>query len=253
VGGGERAYFLVEELLKDHLIIHCAATPASANVDSRDIDRWHRSQGWLGCGYNEVITRSGERQNFKGGYPTRRLDEVPAHVGDCGRGWNQRSIGVCLVGGVNAKGMPENNFTDKQWRSLEDAVAEYAGEKFEKIASKNIMGHRDLIKITGAPYKACPSFSVQEWLTGVKLEDRDDQRLDPSSTLARNKDAPDQPGLPTPQLAQAYHLIKKGDTLGSISNLHGVPLRTLVSLNKLKNPNLIVVGQLLKLHPSAGA
>ena len=41
------------------IIIHCAATKPSMNVDAKVIDRWHREKGWLKIGYHYVICRDG--------------------------------------------------------------------------------------------------------------------------------------------------------------------------------------------------
>lgn len=236
------------KLEKDHLIIHCSATPPSADIDSYDIDRYHRSLGWLKCGYNEVITRAGQRQNAKGGFPTRRIDEVPAHVGDCGRGWNSRSIGVCLVGGINAKGNPENNFTDAQWKALRSAVEDYSAMPGRAhILKQNIMGHRDLIKITGAPYKACPCFEVQKWL-GINKE----IFAGNSKSLARNEVESQDPSIPRAKLAQSHHVVKETDTMDSIAALHGVPKSLLEFLNKIEPGLPPPIGAVLRLHPFIG-
>jgi N-acetyl-anhydromuramyl-L-alanine amidase AmpD len=60
-----------------------------------------------------------------------------------------------LVGGVDKKNRPENNFTDKQFKSLKSLLRFYR-VKYQKAM---ILGHNEL-----DPYKACPSFNVQEWL-----------------------------------------------------------------------------------------
>ena len=234
---------------KDYLIVHCAATPPSFTGDSWDINRWHIQQGWLGCGYNEVITRSGQRQTAANGYPCRPLDKIPAHVGDCGKGWNARAIGVCLIGGVDKKGVPENNFTPEQFVSLREATHDYVLQ-FPKITADRIMGHRDLIKRTGAPYKACPSFSVQQWLTGLNLDAYDPLRVSPGELpAAKNPTVGLGPGLPAPKLAAHSHVVRAGETLWSISNLYGVPLRDLVAINKIEDAAKIVAGMLLILNP----
>lgn len=144
----------------DHLLIHCAATPPSSNIGAVDIDRWHRAQGWLGNGYHIVIRRDGTIESQETGHRCRSLDKAGAHVGDCGPGWNKRSIAVCMAGGVDSKGKAEDNFTPEQWKSLEEVVLTLL-ERFPSIT--HLGGHRDLIKKTGAPPKACPSFSVSDW------------------------------------------------------------------------------------------
>jgi len=43
----------------DTLIIHCAATPPSMDIGAKEIDRWHKEQGWSEIGYHFVIRRDG--------------------------------------------------------------------------------------------------------------------------------------------------------------------------------------------------
>lgn len=143
----------------DHLIIHCSATAATQNVTATDIDKWHRAKGWWGCGYHYVITRDGRIQTAENGDRCRPLDKAGAHVGDCGPGWNARSIGVCMVGGLNAQGKAENNFTPAQWKALGEVVLGVCS----KFDIKHLGGHRDLIKKTGAPAKDCPCFDAFGW------------------------------------------------------------------------------------------
>lgn len=44
------------------------------------------------------------------------------------------------------------------------------------------------------------------------------------------------------------HTVKKGDTLWSISRLYNISVDEIVKLNGLKNPDLIRVGQVLKIR-----
>jgi len=152
----------------DHLIIHCSATRADQNITATDIDKWHRLKGWWGCGYHYVITRDGTIQSHENGDRCRPLDRAGAHVGDCGPGWNARSIGVCLIGGIDKDGRAETNFTDAQMNSLAELVSSIL-DRFPTI--KYVGGHRNLIRRTGAPPKDCPSFDVRKWWMENMLKD----------------------------------------------------------------------------------
>lgn len=127
----------------DYIIIHCSATPPSMDVGAKEIDKWHRQRGWRKIGYHYVITRDGDIQEG------RELDEIGAHC----RGLNSTSVGVCLVGGVNAEGEPESNFTSEQWASLEECIKDL----LLPYSHAEVTGHNKHSS------KACPSFDVEEW------------------------------------------------------------------------------------------
>ena len=130
----------------EYLVVHCSATPATADIGAKDIDRWHREQGYFSIGYHYVIRRNGTVETG------RPLDQPGAHA----RGYNQKSIGVCLAGGVAAdKRTPENNFTAEQFESLERLLRELK-VKFPKAV---VIGHGQLPGVA----KACPSFDAKGW------------------------------------------------------------------------------------------
>ena len=41
------------------IIVHCSANQAGSVLRMADIDRYHRSLGWKGCGYHYVIPTDG--------------------------------------------------------------------------------------------------------------------------------------------------------------------------------------------------
>ena len=136
-----------------YIAIHCAATPPHVNVGAVEITRWHKARGWSDIGYHYVIRRNGVIE--KGG---RMMDERGAHV----KGFNNVSIGICLVGGVDAHQMAEDNFTDDQFRALKELLRE-----LRLIFPKAIIqGHRDFPDVR----KACPSFEVKDWLEKEGIE-----------------------------------------------------------------------------------
>jgi len=143
----------------DYIVIHCSATKSNSDIGADEIDTWHKARGWSGIGYHAVIRRSGQ---IEFGRP---FDETGAHV----KGYNTRSVGVCMVGGVDASGSPEDNFTRKQYASLNVIVdvlrAAYPGA--------SVVGHRDLSPDADGDgvieehewLKACPCFSVSEYFS----------------------------------------------------------------------------------------
>lgn len=138
----------------DHLVVHCSATPPTADIGRKEIDRWHRERGWLMIGYHFVIRRDGTVETG------RLVERVGAHV----EGHNKHSIGICLVGGIDAKGKPENNFTHEQFKALREllfGLLSYCPEA-------TVLGHRDFPGVA----KACPSFDVGGWWAKMKDDPR---------------------------------------------------------------------------------
>lgn len=129
------------------IVVHCAATPPSADIGRKEIDRWHRTRGFLCIGYHYVIRRDGTVEEG------RPEEQIGAHA----EGFNKDSIAICLVGGVAADcKTPEANFTPAQFASLKLRLSEFA----KKYPQAEVLGHRDLPRVA----KACPSFDVREWL-----------------------------------------------------------------------------------------
>lgn len=127
----------------DKIIVHCSATKPTQNIGAAEIDAWHKKQGWDEIGYHFVIRRSGEIENG------RAVEKIGAHC----KGHNADSIGICLVGGIDTAGKPENNFTDAQFASLRKLVLELKA-KFNILY---IFGHNEFAN------KACPCFNVKKF------------------------------------------------------------------------------------------
>ena len=128
------------------LIIHCSATPETMDIGAKEINRWHKQRGWRGIGYHYVIRRNGELE------PGRQVSQAGAHA----RGYNKKSIGICLIGGVDSQTKkPENNFTKEQFGALLQVI-KCLRNVFVDV---KILGHRDLPHVN----KACPCFDVRDW------------------------------------------------------------------------------------------
>jgi len=142
-------FFLSEAFMREikKIIVHCAATPPSMDIGAEEIDSWHRERGFDSIGYHYVIRRDGRLE--KG----RSIGIAGAHA----RGHNFNSIGVCLVGGVDDEGQPENNFTRQQMKHLRKLL-DFLTLTFEREA----FGHRDMFGVS----KACPSFDLRDWYYG---------------------------------------------------------------------------------------
>lgn len=157
------------------IVIHCSASP---NGDSlfrgspgtpgfwtpvEDIDSWHARRGFKrelrartffnphlhSIGYHYIIYRNGAIVTG------RSEDEVGAHV----HGYNQKSLGICLIG--------TDQFTAAQWKNLRELVQSLQS----RYPGAAVTGHRDLSPdknsngvIEPCEYlKACPCFNVAAW------------------------------------------------------------------------------------------
>lgn len=134
----------------DLIVVHCAATKPDMDIGAAEIRKWHTypppaGRGWNDIGYHHVIRLDGRVENG------RPLDQPGAHA----EGFNARSIGICLVGGIDKKGNPSNTFNRAQFIAL----ATLLGSLQESYPHAKILGHRDL----PAVHKACPSFDVRGW------------------------------------------------------------------------------------------
>lgn len=137
----------------DLVVIHCSATPPDMDIGVSQIRRWHvNERGFADVGYHYVIRRDGKIEIG------RPLEQIGAHV----KGHNEKSIGICLIGGTNAddRREAEFNFTMPQMMWLADLLNKLT----QDYPAARLCGHRDL-----DPHKACPAFSVRHWWGGDRL------------------------------------------------------------------------------------
>jgi N-acetylmuramoyl-L-alanine amidase len=135
----------------DFIAIHCSASQPSRITDAKTIDGWHKQRGFQCIGYHYVIKTDGEIQ------AGRPENTHGAHV----EGHNSKSLGICLIGGVDGNLIPQNNFTKEQMLSLLTLLKDLR----IRYPKAKIQGHRDFPKVN----KACPSFDVNEWMKTVGL------------------------------------------------------------------------------------
>lgn len=148
----------------DSIIIHCSATPCGKDFTAADIDRWHRQRSFNGIGYHFVIRLDGAIENG------RPISKPGAHC----IGWNNRSIGICYIGGLNACGRPADTRTPAQKKAMKELVKRLQNEHF---GIRTIIGHRDTspdLNNNGQIelqefIKSCPCFDVRTWLKSVSL------------------------------------------------------------------------------------
>lgn len=206
----------------NELVVHASATPPSMDIGAEWIDRVHRKRGFLKIGYHFVIRRDGTEE------VGRPIEQPGAHV----RGHNYDSIGICMIGGVDADMVAEDNFTLSQYATLRDlleSIRVYYPEA-------DISGHRDFSpdldgngKITSNEwFKMCPCFDVRGWCRSGGLDPIGNRTGVDATTL--------------------QHRVLPGDSLYSISRAYGVTVRELRDANpEIEDPDLIQPGYLLSI------
>lgn len=128
----------------EYIVIHCSATKPSMDIGLSEIKNWHvNERGWRDVGYHYVIKRNGEVELG------RNIRDTGAHAA----GYNSKSIGICLVGGMAEDNSTEDNFTAQQWTALLDLIQ----QKLSDYPDAKVIGHNEISE------KDCPCFDVQKW------------------------------------------------------------------------------------------
>ena len=127
----------------NYIIVHSTNTKPNENLSARDIDEKHRKRGLLKIGYHFVIKRDGSVDLG------RPLCEVGAHLHE----YDDQSVGICMVGGLNTRGVHAPDYSAQQQEALFVLI------KTLKLTYKDakVVGHSTLDKVE------CPSFNVVEW------------------------------------------------------------------------------------------
>lgn len=123
------------------LIIHHSAGPRDQSFE--EIRRYHiESRGFDDIGYHKLIEFDGRI------HQGRTDDKVGAHA----IGYNNRSLGICVVGNFDNYDLELNH---PQWETLIQVCAVLC--KRHSIPAKNILFHRTTFKRRRKPVeKSCP-------------------------------------------------------------------------------------------------
>jgi N-acetyl-anhydromuramyl-L-alanine amidase AmpD len=145
----------------DSIIIHC--TDSTFGTE-RKVRSWHvDGNGWSDIGYHFLILNSRISTNFKiealnGCIELGRdIKKSGAHC----KGYNTRSIGICLVG--------KDKFTKEQIFSLIELITDLM--RIYKIKLDNVLGHYETPKAGG---KTCPNLDcwiLREMLRAYQSQD----------------------------------------------------------------------------------
>lgn len=133
----------------DYIVVHCTDSPNlldDQRLDTAgDIHSWHLQNGWAGIGYHYVIDELGREETGRPVFESTKTYWEGAHC----RNFNNRSIGICLIG--------KDSFHKNQLFTARKRI-----EALLKVWPKaKVVGHRDLDS-----HKTCPNFDVKSWFYG---------------------------------------------------------------------------------------
>ena len=146
------------------IVVHCSATIEGKPFNAAAIDAMHRARGFNKIGYHFVVGLDGTVEEG------RRVSEVGAHVS----GHNADSIGVCYIGGLDAKGGAKDTRTGPQRAAMRNLMRWL----LLKFPDARVVGHRELSpdrnrdgKITSDEFiKQCPCFDAGSEYQGVRSD-----------------------------------------------------------------------------------
>lgn len=134
----------------NEIILHCSATREGQDYSASDINRWHKARGWACIGYHYVIHLDGTVETG------RPVEAQGAHC----LGHNANSIGICYIGGVDAKYNSKDTRTVQQKESLIGLVKKLM--KDYNLTTDQIHCHNEYAA------KDCPSFLIHTFKNELK-------------------------------------------------------------------------------------
>ena len=137
----------------ERIFIHCTAGSQKQTV--ADLRAEFKRKGWTNPGYHYVISPDGT--------VTQLLDEQQVSNGV--KGYNQTSINVAYIGGIDSTGKAVDNRTDAQKTALRQIVSALK----HRYPDAEVLGHSDIRPDTNHngivdPWeriKECPCFDVK--------------------------------------------------------------------------------------------
>ena len=128
----------------EEIIIHCTGTVPSDLTTVEAVRRYHvNTLGWKDIGYHYLIYLDGSI------HQGRPIDQAGAHC----KNHNQRTIGICYVGGLDLNKKPKDTRTLRQVAAIRQLVQSL---KVCFPTIKKVSGHYMYDN------KACPCFDVEK-------------------------------------------------------------------------------------------
>jgi len=182
---------------------------SATNVGSQTIFENHwRNLRWRVGGYHEIILRNGDVE----------ICYVPTTVVNGVGGHNTNSYHIGVVG--------NSNFTSEQERALLERIR-FNMNRFQ-IPVERVLGHNEFANTPGFNHRSntCPGRNMNSL--------RNDLRL--PSVVA-----------PPVEKTTDTHTVSAGETLSAIARRYRTTVAELTRLNSITNPDLIRIGQVLRL------
>lgn len=136
------------------LVVHYTASHQTATVEQ--IKACWKAKGWKNPGYHILISPDGTKNRLL-------EDEKPSNGA---YNFNQVSLHVCTIGGIDKNGKSIDNRTPEQKKAIIEVLTEWK----KKHPDAEILGHRDFYR----KYKdvknntACPGFDAIEEYKNIK-------------------------------------------------------------------------------------
>lgn len=128
----------------EEIIIHCTGTAPSDLTTVEAVRRYHvNTLGWKDIGYHYLIYLDGSI------HQGRPIDQAGAHC----KNHNQRTIGICYVGGLDVNKKPKDTRTLRQVAAIRQLVQSL---KVCFPTIKKVSGHYMYDN------KPCPCFDVKK-------------------------------------------------------------------------------------------
>ena len=197
--------------------IHHSATTVG---NQRIFENHWRNLGWTVGGYHEIILPNGDVEICYA--PTTIVNGVGDHNGD--------TYHIAMVGNFRTNGAQPSQV---QLRSFIERV-QFNMNRFN-IQIKNVLGHNEFTNTPRFNHRSniCPGMDMKNIRTQIQ------------SVITPPVSTPN----PTPE--NPVHVVRAGENLTTIANLHNTTVDELIRLNNIPNRNLIRIGQIIRLPDSS--
>ena len=123
------------------IIVHCTATQQTVSIQSI-VNYWKNTLKWKNNGYHYIIEANGN---------TVKMTDIDK-IANGAAGYNEQSIHIAYIGGIDNNRKPIDNRTIEQKNALRILIMQLAA----KYPDADILSHYQLPNVK----KACPCFDA---------------------------------------------------------------------------------------------